>query len=97
MPFTATSTYDNEFRPKPRANRPAEPLTYTHRPAPSITVSAALLSLPQLTLMPGKTWGRRRPRDPSPALPGTHAAGDGLHLDMPCQSMATSVCGCTHG
>lgn len=37
MPFTATSTYDNEFWPKPQASRPAEPLTYTHRPAPSIT------------------------------------------------------------
>lgn len=38
VPFTATSTYDNEFWNKPRAPRPVEPLTYTHRPGPMITV-----------------------------------------------------------
>ncbi|GLI64697.1 hypothetical protein VaNZ11_008052 [Volvox africanus] len=36
-PFTARSTYDDEFFEKPRMPRPVEPLTYTHRPAPMIT------------------------------------------------------------
>ncbi len=36
VPFTAESTYNTEFFPKPRMARPVEPLTYTHRPLPSI-------------------------------------------------------------
>ncbi|KAG2484387.1 hypothetical protein HYH03_016802 [Edaphochlamys debaryana] len=36
-PFTATSTYNNEFYEKPRMPRPVEPLVYKPRMGPSIT------------------------------------------------------------
>nr|8GLV_5F Chain 5F, Flagellar associated protein [Chlamydomonas reinhardtii]8GLV_7B Chain 7B, Flagellar associated protein [Chlamydomonas reinhardtii]8GLV_Gs Chain Gs, Flagellar associated protein [Chlamydomonas reinhardtii] len=77
VPFTATSTYDNEFWNKPRAPRPVEPLTYTHRPGPMITrdtTNQDTYKPFEMAPQPGSMTGRptRNATAPPPAMPSIY-------------------------
>ncbi|KXZ53275.1 hypothetical protein GPECTOR_7g1169 [Gonium pectorale] len=75
VPFTATSTYDNEFYAKPRMARPVEPLTYTHRPLPSITRDTTNQDTYRPFEVPSQPAGDRPARlatAPPPMLPSIY-------------------------
>ncbi|GFR47939.1 hypothetical protein Agub_g9742 [Astrephomene gubernaculifera] len=76
-PFTARTTYDDEFWNKPRAARPVEPLSYTHRPAPMITrdtTNQDTYKPFELAPQPGSDTGRptRQATSPPPLLPSIY-------------------------